>query len=130
MLGAARGPGRGVQPPGAPSPWSAPTCSLAFLAPGRRTRLVQVLWLVIAIDGKTVRGAKKQGREGPAPGRGAGARHRARLLGQVAAEEKSNSIPPCASCQGAHRPGAGFTIDAMHTQHYTPRPSSAGAPTT
>ena len=32
--------------------------------------------LVIAIDGKTVRGAKEQGREGAAPGRGAGARHR------------------------------------------------------
>ena len=40
---------------------------------------------------------EEQGREGPAPGRGPGARHR-RCPGQVAVDEKSNEIPRCGSC--------------------------------
>jgi predicted transposase YbfD/YdcC len=73
--------------------------------------------LVIAIDGKTVRGAKSKGGKAPhlvaALAHGIGA-----VLGQVAVEEKSNEIPavrdlltPFASLASAV-----ITIDAMHTQ--------------
>ena len=73
--------------------------------------------LVIAIDGKAVRGAKDKGGKAPhlvaALAHGIGA-----VLGQVAADEKSNENPAvrdllkaCASLAGAV-----VTIDAMHTQ--------------
>jgi len=76
--------------------------------------------LVIAIDGKTVRGAKKKGGKAPhlvaALAHGIGA-----VLGQVAVDEKSNEIPAVRDLLKAFADlaGAVFTIDAMHTQHDT-----------
>src|SRR5437764_13503179 len=73
--------------------------------------------LVIAIDGKTVRGAKGKGGKAPhlvaALAHGIGA-----VLGQVAVEEKSNEIPAVRELLKAFADVAGavFTIDAMHTQ--------------
>ena len=74
-------------------------------------------WLVIAIDGKTVRGAKSKGGKAPhlvaALAHGIGA-----VLGQVAVDEKSNEIPAVRELLKAFADVAGavFTIDAMHTQ--------------
>src|SRR4029077_15118994 len=76
--------------------------------------------LVIAIDGKTVRGAKSKGGKAThlvaalAHGIGAG-------LGQVAVDEKSNEIPAVRELLKAFTDLAGtvITIDAMHTQHDT-----------
>ena len=76
--------------------------------------------LVIAIDGKTVRGAKDKNGKAPhlvaALAHGIGA-----VLGQVAVEEKSNEIPAVRELLKAFADlaGAVFTIDAMHTQHDT-----------
>jgi predicted transposase YbfD/YdcC len=76
--------------------------------------------LVIAIDGKTVRGAKSKGGKAPhlvaALAHGIGA-----VLGQVAADEKSNEIPAVRALLTAFADLAGaiLTIDAMHTQHDT-----------
>ena len=76
--------------------------------------------LVIAIDGKTVRGAKNKNGKAPhlvaALAHGIGA-----VLGQVAVEEKSNEIPAVRELLKAFTDlaGAVFTIDAMHTQHDT-----------
>jgi predicted transposase YbfD/YdcC len=76
--------------------------------------------LVIAIDGKTVRGAKSRGRKAPhlvaALAHGIGA-----VLGQVAVEEKSNEIPAVRELLKAFADLSGvvLTIDAMHTQHDT-----------
>jgi predicted transposase YbfD/YdcC len=76
--------------------------------------------LVIAIDGKTVRGAKTKAGEAPhlvaALAHGIGA-----VLGQVAVEAKSNEIPAVRDLVKAFSDlaGAVFTIDAMHTQHDT-----------
>jgi len=73
--------------------------------------------LVIAIDGKTVRGAKSKGGKAPhlvaALAHGIGA-----VLGQVAVDEKSNEIPAVRDLLKAFADVAGavFTIDAMHTQ--------------
>jgi predicted transposase YbfD/YdcC len=73
--------------------------------------------LVIAIDGKTVRGAKGKGGKAPhlvaALAQGIGA-----VLGQVAVNEKSNEIPAVRDLLTAFADAAGavFTIDAMHTQ--------------
>ena len=73
--------------------------------------------LVIAIDGKTVRGAKSKGGKAPhlvaALAHGIGA-----VLGQVAVEEKSNEIPAVRELLKAFADVAGavFTMDAMHTQ--------------
>jgi len=73
--------------------------------------------LVIAIDGKTVRGAKSKGRKAPhlvaALAHGIGA-----VLGQVAVDEKSNEIPAVQDLLRAFASlaGAVVTIDAMHTQ--------------
>ena len=73
--------------------------------------------LVIAIDGKTVRGAKSKGGKAPhlvaALEHGIGA-----VLGQVAVDEKSNEIPAVRELLKAFADVAGavFTIDAMHTQ--------------
>jgi predicted transposase YbfD/YdcC len=73
--------------------------------------------LVIAIDGKTVRGAK--GKAGKAPHLVAALAHGiGAVLGQVAVEEKSNEIPAVRELLKAFADVAGavFTIDAMHTQ--------------
>jgi predicted transposase YbfD/YdcC len=76
--------------------------------------------LVIAIDGKTVRGAKTKGGKAPhlvaALAHGAGA-----VLGQVAVDGKSNEIPAVRELLKAFADLAGaiLTIDAMHTQHDT-----------
>jgi predicted transposase YbfD/YdcC len=85
------------------------------------TRAVQASGrLVIAVDGKTVRGAK--GRNGKAPHLVAALAHgTGAVLGQVAAEEKSNEIPAVRELLKALADLAGsvLTIDAMHTQHDT-----------
>jgi predicted transposase YbfD/YdcC len=76
--------------------------------------------LVIAIDGKTVRGAKNKAAKAPhlvaALAHGIGA-----VLGQVAVEQKSNEIPAVRELLKAFADlaGAVLTIDAMHTQHDT-----------
>jgi predicted transposase YbfD/YdcC len=78
--------------------------------------------LVIAIDGKTVRGAKSKNKKAPhlvaALAHGIGA-----VLGQVAADEKSNEIPAVRDLLKAFADLAGtlITLDAMHTQHDTAR---------
>jgi predicted transposase YbfD/YdcC len=76
--------------------------------------------LVIAVDGKTVRGAKTKGGKAPhlvaALARGIGA-----VLGQVAADAKSSEIPAVRELLKTFADLAGvvLTIDAMHTQHDT-----------
>jgi predicted transposase YbfD/YdcC len=76
--------------------------------------------LVIAIDGKTVRGAKDKNGKAPhlvaALAHGIGA-----VLGQVAVHAKSNEIPAVRDLLKtfADLAGAVITIDAMHTQHDT-----------
>jgi predicted transposase YbfD/YdcC len=78
--------------------------------------------LVVAIDGKTVRGAKNKNGKAPhlvaALAHGIGA-----VLGQVAVDEKSNEIPAVRELLKAFADlaGAVLTIDAMHTQHDTAR---------
>jgi len=76
--------------------------------------------LVIAIDGKTVRGAKSK--DGKAPHLVAALAHGiGTVLGQVAVDEKSNEIPAVRELLKAFTDlaGAVVTIDAMHTQHDT-----------
>ena len=76
--------------------------------------------LVIAIDGKTVRGAK--GKDGKAPHLVAALAHGiGAVLGQVAVNAKSNEIPAVRELLKAFADlaGAVLTIDAMHTQHDT-----------
>ena len=76
--------------------------------------------LVIAIDGKTVRGAKNK--DGKAPHLVAALAHGiGAVLGQVAVEAKSNEIPAVRELLKAFADlaGAVLTIDAMHTQHDT-----------
>ena len=76
--------------------------------------------LVIAIDGKTVRGAKNK--DGKAPHLVAALAHGiGAVLGQVAADEKSNEIPAVRDLLKAFASlaSAVITIDAMHTQHDT-----------
>ena len=82
------------------------------------TRAVQASGrLVIAIDGKTVRGAKDKTGKAPhlvaALAHGIGA-----VLGQVAVDAKSNEIPAVRELLKAFASlaGAVITIDAMHTQ--------------
>ena len=76
--------------------------------------------LVIAVDGKTVRGAKNKAGKAPhlvaALAHGIGA-----VLGQVAVEEKSNEIPAVRDLLKAFASlaAAVITIDAMHTQSDT-----------
>src|ERR1700728_4894260 len=76
--------------------------------------------LVIAIDGKTVRGAKGKDRKDPhlvaALAHGIGA-----VLGQVAVNAKSNEIPAARDLLAAFADlaGAVITLDALHTQHDT-----------
>jgi predicted transposase YbfD/YdcC len=76
--------------------------------------------LVIAIDGKAVRGAKNK--NGKAPHLVAALAHRiGAVLGQVAVDEKTNEIPAVRDLLKAFASlaGAVLTIDAMHTQHDT-----------
>ena len=76
--------------------------------------------LVIAVDGKTVRGAKAGGGKAPhlmaALAHGSGA-----VLGQVEVDEKSNEIPAVRELLKAFTDlvGAVLTIDALHAQHDT-----------
>ncbi len=76
--------------------------------------------LVIAIDGKTVRGAKNNGGKAPhlaaALAHGIGA-----VLGQVAVDEKPNEIPAVRDLLKAFASlaCAVVTTDAMHTRHDT-----------
>src|SRR6185437_980340 len=76
--------------------------------------------LGIAVDCKTVRGAKDKAGKAPhlvaALAHGIGA-----VLGQVAVDEKSNEIPAVRELVRAFADlaGAVLTIDAMHTQHDT-----------
>jgi predicted transposase YbfD/YdcC len=76
--------------------------------------------LVIAIDGKTVCGARSKAGKAPhlvaALAHGIGA-----VLGQVAVDEKSNEIPAVRELLTAFADlvGVVFTLDAMHTQHDT-----------
>jgi predicted transposase YbfD/YdcC len=76
--------------------------------------------LIIAIDGKTVRGAKKK--DGKAPHLVAALAHGiGAVLGQVAVNEKSNEIPAVRELLKAFSglAGAVLTMDAMHTQSDT-----------
>ena len=76
--------------------------------------------LVIAIDGKAVRGAK--GKTGKAPHLVAALAHGiGAVLGQVAVDAKSNEIPAVRELLKAFADlaGAVVTIDALHTQHDT-----------
>jgi predicted transposase YbfD/YdcC len=76
--------------------------------------------LVIAIDGKTVRGAKNK--DGKAPHLVAALAHGiGAVLGQVAVDAKSNEIPAARELLKAFASLAGvvITIDALHTQHDT-----------
>jgi hypothetical protein len=73
--------------------------------------------LVIAIDGKSVHGAK--GKDGKAPHLVAALAHGiGAVLGQVAVDAKSNEIPAVRDLLKtfADLAGAVITIDAMHTQ--------------
>jgi predicted transposase YbfD/YdcC len=104
--------------------------AFALLDPGRLdqalgawlwTRAVQVSGrLVIAVDGKAVRGAKDAAGKAPhlvaALAHGIGA-----VLGQVAVDAKSNEIPAVRDLLKAFAglAGAVITIDAMHTQDDT-----------
>ena len=75
---------------------------------------------MIAIDGKTVRGAKNK--DGKAPHLVAALAHGiGAVLGQVAVDEKSNEIPAVRDLLKAFASlaAAVVTIDAMHTQHDT-----------
>jgi predicted transposase YbfD/YdcC len=76
--------------------------------------------LVIAVDGKAVRGAKTKG--GKAPHLVAALAHGlGTVLGQVAVDVKSNEIPAVRELLKAFSDlaGAVITIDALHTQHDT-----------
>lgn len=76
---------------------------------------------VIAIDGKTVRGARRPGQAAPhlvaALDQASGA-----VLGQLAVAAKSNEIPAVRTLLTCFDlSGAVVTVDAMHTQHDTAR---------
>ncbi|OLT30511.1 ISAs1 family transposase [Actinomadura sp. CNU-125] len=79
--------------------------------------------MVIAVDGKTVRGAKRKGGKAPhlvaALAHGAGA-----VLGQVQVAAKSNEIPAVRDLLRAlpDLTGAVITMDAQHTQTDTAEP--------
>ena len=86
-----------------------------------QTRAVQAGGrLVIAVDGKAVRGAKDK--DGKAPHLVAALAHGiGAVLGQVAVTAKSNEIPAVRDLLKAFASlaGAVITIDALHTQHDT-----------
>jgi predicted transposase YbfD/YdcC len=120
MLGAARGPAEESTFRRAFALVSADALD-RVLGAWLHTRAVQAGGrLVIAVDGKTVRGAKSKSAKAPhlvaALAHGIGA-----VLGQVAVEEKSNEIPAVRDLLKAFADlaGAVITIDAMHTQHDT-----------
>jgi predicted transposase YbfD/YdcC len=76
--------------------------------------------LVIAVDGKAVRGAK--GKDGKAPHLVAALAHGiGAVLGQVAVNAKSNEVPAVRDLLAAFADlaGAVITLDALHTQHDT-----------
>jgi predicted transposase YbfD/YdcC len=76
--------------------------------------------LVIAVDGKTIRGARNK--DGKAPHLVAALAHGiGAVLGQVAVDAKSNEIPAVRELLKAFADlaGAVLTIDAMHTQSDT-----------
>ena len=76
--------------------------------------------LVIAVDGKTLRGAK--GKDGKAPHLVAALAHGiGAVLGQVAVDAKSNEIPAVRELLKAFADltGAVVTMDALHAQHDT-----------
>jgi predicted transposase YbfD/YdcC len=76
--------------------------------------------LVIAVDGKAVRGARNK--DGKAPHLVAALAHGiGAVLGQVAVAEKSNEIPAVRELLKAFADlaGAVLTLDALHTQHDT-----------
>ena len=78
--------------------------------------------LVIAIDGKTARGARKKG--GKAPHLVAALAHGlGTVLGQVAVDGKSNEIPAARELLKAFASlvSAVITVDALHAQHDTAR---------
>src|SRR5689334_22647322 len=78
--------------------------------------------LVIAVDGKTVRGAKNK--EGKAPHLVAALAHGiGAVLGQVAVDAKSNEIPAVRELLKAFASlaGAVVTLDALHAQSDTAR---------
>jgi predicted transposase YbfD/YdcC len=88
-----------------------------------RTRVVNGR-RVIALDGKTVRGARGRGRvQGVAPHLVAAFDHTAgTVLGQVAVAAKSNEIPAVRTLLGClDLACAVVTVDAMHTQTDTAR---------
>ena len=75
---------------------------------------------MIAVDGKTVRGAK--GKDGRAPHMVAALAHGiGAVLGQVAVDAKSNEIPAVRELLKAFADltGAVVTMDALHAQHDT-----------
>lgn len=74
---------------------------------------------VIAVDGKTVRGAREG--DAPAPHLVTALAHTsAAVLGQVAVREKSNEIPAARDLLDVlDLYGAVVTMDALHTQHDT-----------
>src|SRR6516162_3265370 len=102
-------------------PWSARMCSTGFSAPGCTPgRCGADGRLVIAVDGKAVRGAKNK--DGKAPHLVAALAHSiGAVLGQVAVDAKSNEIPAVRDLLKAFADlaGAVITIDALHTQHDT-----------
>jgi predicted transposase YbfD/YdcC len=76
--------------------------------------------MVIAVDGKAVRGARKKG--GKAPHLVAALAHGiGTVLGQVAVDSKSNEIPAVRELLKAFADlaGAVLTMDALHAQHDT-----------
>jgi hypothetical protein len=76
--------------------------------------------LVIAVDGKAVRGARNK--DGKAPHLVAALAHGiGAVLGQVAVQDKSNEIPAVRELLTAFADlaGAVLTLDALHTQHDT-----------
>ena len=86
---------------------------------------------MIAIDGKSVGGAK--GKDGNAPHLVAALAHGIGAdLGQVAVDKKSSEIPAVRELLEAFADLAGvvLTIDALHTQHDTAQLIPDGAPTT
>lgn len=74
---------------------------------------------VIAIDGKTVRGARSSGADAPHLV-AALDQHSGTVLGQVAVAAKSNEIPAVRTLlANFDLTGVVVTVDAMHTQHDT-----------
>jgi predicted transposase YbfD/YdcC len=119
-LGAARGPAEESTYRRAFTQVSAGTLDLALSA-WAWTRAARAEGrLVIAIDGKTVRGARNK--EGKAPHLVAALAHGlGTVLGQVAVDAKSNEIPAVRDLLKAFADlaGAVLTLDALHTQHDT-----------